>query len=397
MSMKTPSPSPFASHWDLDPEVVFLNHGSFGACPRVIMEQQRELRREMEAQPLRFLHHNIEERIDAAKPRLAKLLGCEVQDMALIANATTGVNTVLRSLTFAPGDELLVTDHEYNASRNALDFVAQRSGARIVVVPVAFPIETSEAIVADIIAATNDRTKLCLIDHVTSATGFIMPVPEIVSALNERGIDTLVDGAHAPGMLPLDLTALNAAYYTGNCHKWLCSPKGSAVLFVRTDRQAAIRPLSISHGANSPRSDRSRFQLEFDFTGTNDFTALMCIPTAIDFLESLLPGGLEALRKHNHDLAIAGRKLLCEALGTEPAVPESMIGSLASVILPKHAGEPASMAKDSLQDVLWEQHRIEVPCMRWPHPNLRLLRISPQIYNSIEQYSYLADAIRTNV
>tara|TARA_R110002072_G_scaffold241027_2_gene399564 strand:- start:613 stop:1803 length:1191 start_codon:yes stop_codon:yes gene_type:complete len=396
--MTLPSPSPFARHWDLDPEVIFLNHGSFGACPRVIMERQHELRREMEAQPLRFLHHTLEQRIDACKPRLAQLVGCEVEDLALVANATTGVNTVLRSLTFAPGDELLVTDHEYNASRNALEYVAERSGAQIVVVPVPFPIADPNQIVADLVDKATDRTRLCLIDHVTSPTGVIMPVAEIVAALNARGIDTLVDGAHAPGMLPLNLTKLNAAYYTGNCHKWLCTPKGSALLWVRRDRQAPIRPLSISHGANAARSDRSRFRLEFDFTGTNDFTAWMCIPDAIAFLESLLPGGIAELRQHNHDLAIAGRNLLCEALGTEPPVPESMIGSLASVILPDPDPEgPPAMSGDPMQALLWEQHKIEVPVMNWPHPKLRLLRISPQIYNSIEQYAYLAKAIQTLV
>lgn len=396
--MTLPSPSPFARHWDLDPEVVFLNHGSFGACPRVVMERQHELRRELESQPLRFLHHTHEERIDRCKPRLAQLVGCDVEDLALVANATMGVNAVLRSLTFREGDELLVTDHEYNASRNALDFVAERSGARIVVVPVAFPVESAEQIVADLVAGVTDRTKLCLIDHVTSPTGMIMPVPEIVAALNERGVDTLVDGAHAPGMLPLDLRALDAAYYTGNCHKWLCTPKGSALLYVRRDRQDGIRPLSISHGANAPREDRSRFRLEFDFTGTNDFTAWMCIPEAIAFLESLLPGGIPELRRHNHELALAGRRLLCEALGTEPPVPESMVGSLASVILPDPTPDgPAFMGGDPMQAVLWERHKIEVPVMNWPHPKLRLLRISPQIYNSLEQYAYLAQAIQTLV
>ena len=395
--MTIPKPSSFAQHWDLDPEVVFLNHGSFGACPRIVLQRQFELRRAMEAQPLRFLHHTLEARIDAAKPRLAGLIGCDVEDLAFVANATTGVNTVLRALQFAPGDELLVTDHEYNSCRNALDYVAERSGARIVVVPIAFPVVDPQQIVTDILQHATARTRLCLIDHVTSPTGIIMPIAEIISGLNDRGIDTLVDGAHAPGMLPLDLRRLNVAYYTGNCHKWLCTPKGSALLFVRRDRQPGLRPLSISHGANSPRSDRSRFQLEFDFTGTNDFTAYLCIETAIDFLDALLPGGIPALQQHNHDLAIAGRKLLCEALGTAPPAPESMLGSLASVLLPKADDQLPAGALDPLQAALWERHRIEVPVMRWPHPELRLLRISPQIYNSLEQYHYLAEAIQTLV
>ncbi len=396
--MTKPSPSPFARHWDLDPEVVFLNHGSFGACPRVILERQHELRREMEAQPLRFLYHTLEERIDAAKPRLARFVGCEAEDLVFVPNATAGVNTVLRSLSFAADDELLVTDHEYNASRNALNYVAERHGARIVVASIPFPITNRQQVVDAVLDQVTDKTRLCLIDHVTSPTGVIMPVEEIVHALNERGIETLVDGAHAPGMLPLDLTALGAAYYTGNCHKWLCSPKGSAMLYVRRDRQPCIRPLSISHGANSTRTDRSRFLLEFDFTGTNDFTAWMCVPNAIEFLHSLLPGGFEELRANNHDLALAGRQQLCDVLGTEPPAPDDMIGSLASVILPA-SSQPVlhPTGSDPMQASLWEQYKIEVPVMRWPHPERRMLRISPQIYNSIEQYDYLAQAVRTLV
>lgn len=396
--MERPQPSAFARHWDLDPEVIFLNHGSFGACPRVVLDHQQELRRQMEAQPLRFLYHELEARMDEARRPLAELIGCDADDLAFVPNATAGVNTVLRSLTFEAGDELLVTDHEYNACRNALDFVAERSGARIVVAQIPFPIADAQQVVDRVLAKASDKTRLCLIDAVTSPTGMVLPIEDIVAKLNERGIDTLVDGAHAPGMLPLDLAAMGVAYFTGNCHKWLCTPKGSALLFVRRDRQDEIRPLSISHGANSSRTDRSRFRIEFDFTGTNDFTALMGVPEAIEFLRGLLPGGLPALREHNHLLALQGRDLLCDAFGSKPPVPDAMIGSLASIVLPA-SREPlvGTAGVDPLQIALWEQHKIEVPVMRWPHPELRLLRISPQIYNSLEQYEYLAEAIQTLV
>ncbi|MEC8652841.1 MAG: aminotransferase class V-fold PLP-dependent enzyme, partial [Planctomycetota bacterium] len=367
MNMHKPEPSPLASHWDLDPEVVFLNHGSFGACPRVVMERQQELRARMEAQPLAFLYRDLEGLLDEARKPLARLIGCDADDLAFVPNATTGVNAVLRSLSFAPGDELLVTNHEYNACRNALDFVAQRSGAEVVVAEVPFPIDAPETVVERVLARVTERTRLFLIDHITSPTGVVNPVEALVTALRDRGVDTLVDGAHAPGMLPLDLDALGAAYYTGNCHKWLCTPKGSALLHVRRDRQAAIRPLTISHGANSERRDRSRFRLEFDFCGTDDYTPFLCVPAAMEFLEGLLPGGLVELQRHNHELALAGRRLLCEALGVAPPAPETMIGSLASVPLP-WTDEPLESpeALDPIQVALWEQHRIEVPVMRWP-------------------------------
>lgn len=389
-----PPPSPFARHWDLDPDVVFLNHGSFGACPREVLAEQQRLRAQIEAEPVRFLHRELEPRMDAARAALGAFVGADADDLALVPNATTGVNTVLRSLAFAPGDELLVTDHEYNACRNVLDFVAERSGARVVVVPIPFPITGPDVVVERVLAAATERTRLLLIDHVTSPTGLVMPVAELVAKLHARGIDTLVDGAHAPGMLPLDLRTLGVAYYTGNCHKWLCTPKGSALLFVRRDRQERVRPLALSHGTNSPRRDRSRFRLEFDWTGTDDPTPFLCIEAALRFLAGLLPGGMPALQRHNHELAVAGRTRLCALLGIEPPAPTSMLGSLAAVPLP--TGGDALVGPfglDPLQHALFERHRIEVPVMRWTSPRLRLLRISPHVYQTLEQHEYLATAV----
>lgn len=396
--MQLPAPSPFARHWDLDPDVVFLNHGSFGACPRVVLALQQELRSRMEREPVLFIHRQAEERLDLARARLAQFVGCDADDLAFVPNATTGVNTVLRSLSFAPGDELLTTDHEYNACRNALDFVATRAGARVVTAKIPFPVQSNREVLDAVLSQATERTRLCLLDHVTSPTGLVLPVAEVVAELRERGIDTLVDGAHAVGMLPLALDQLGAAYYTGNCHKWLCTPKGSALLHVRADRQAEIRPLAISHGANSSRTDRSRFRLEFDFTGTSDPTPFLCIPEALRFLDGLLPGGIPALQAHNHDLACRGREILCRALGTTPPAPPSMLGSLASVLLPASAATGAEpLQLDALQVALFERHHIEVPVMRWPSPALRLLRISPQIYNSLEQYEWLAQAVTTEL
>jgi isopenicillin-N epimerase len=389
-----PKPSSFARHWDLDPGIVFLNHGSFGACPREVLAEQQRLRAQIEAEPVRFLHRELETRLDAVRAALAQFVGAEPDDLALLPNATTGVNTVLRSLPFAPGDELLVTDHEYNACRNVLDFVAARHGARVVVVPIPFPIDGPQVVVDRVLAAANERTRLLLIDHVTSPTGLVMPVAELVATLHARGIDTLVDGAHAPGMLPLDLRALGAAYYTGNCHKWLCTPKGAALLHVRADRQQLVRPLVLSHGANSNRRDRSRFRLEFDWTGTDDPTPFLCIPAAMRFLAGLLPGGIEALQQHNHELAVAGRELLCRTLGIAPPAPPSMLGSLAAVPLPPGGDALVGpLGLDPLQHALFERHRIEVPVMRWASPKLRLLRISPQVYQTHEQHEYLAAAV----
>ncbi len=310
-------------------------------------------------------------------------------------NPTTGINAVLRSLVLEVGDELLTTDHEYNACRNALNYAADRAGARVVVVEVPFPCDGAVQIVEAILGEVTSRTKLLLIDHISSQTGLIMPVERLVAELADRGIDTLVDGAHAPGMLPLAIDDLSSAYYVGHCSKWLCAPKGAAFLVARADLRESVRPLTISHGANSRRPGRSRFHDEFDWMGTNDPTAFLCVPTAIDFMESLVPGGWTEIRRRNHDLAVKARSLLSAALGVEPSCPDEMIGSLATVPLPDGRGEPQAtpLYGDPLQDVLLEEFRIEVPIVPWPAPPKRLLRISAHIYNSEVQYERLAAAL----
>ena len=383
-----------AGLWALDPKVVFLNHGSFGACPREVLAHQAALRSEMEAEPVRFLSRELDERLDAARAALAGFLGADADDLAFVTNATSGVNAVVRSLAFAAGDELLTTDHAYNACRNALDFAAARSGARVVVAAVPFPVASPDAVLEAVLARVTPRTRLALLDHVTSPTGLVWPIERLIAALAERDIDVLVDGAHAPGMVPLNLATLGATYYSGNCHKWLCAPKGSAFLWVRRDRQADVRPLTISHGANMPRPGRSRFRVEFDWTGTSDPTAWMTVPRAIAYVGALLPGGWPAVMARNRALALEARRRLCAAAGTPAPCPDDMIGSLASVILPDGpAAEIGWRRPDPLQRRLFEAWGIEVPVMSWPAPPRRLVRVSAQLYNTGEDSARLAGAL----
>jgi isopenicillin-N epimerase len=385
----------WAALWPLDRSVMFLNHGSYGACPAEVLRYQAALRAEMEAEPVRFLGRDLDDRLDAARARLGAFVGADPDDLAFVSNATGGVNAVLRSLRLAAGDELLTTDHAYQACRNTLDFVAERSGARVVTVTLSFPVTDPQAIVDTVMAGVTPRTRLALLDHITSPTALILPLERIVAALAARGIDSVVDGAHAPGMVPLDLRALGAAYYSGNCHKWLCTPKGSAFLWVRRDRQADVHPLTISHGAKGERAGRSRFRLEFDWTGTQDPTAWLTVPMAIDYLAGLVPGGWPALMARNRALALEARRLLCAAVGTEPACPEEMIGSIASVILPDNRTvETGWRVRDPVQGRLFEAWGIEVPIMRWPAPPKRMVRVSAQLYNHLPQYVRLAEALR---
>jgi isopenicillin-N epimerase len=388
------SPSTFAALWPLDPAVTFLNHGSYGACPTEVLQHQAALRAEMEAEPVRFLGRELDDRLDAARAAFAAFVGADPDDLAFVTNATSGVNAVLRSRDFASGEELLTTDHAYNACKNALEFVARRTGARVVIAPLPFPVASPDDVVAAVMAHVTPRTRLALLDHITSPTALILPIERLIAELDRSGIDTLIDGAHAPGMVPLDLRALGATYYSGNCHKWLCAPKGSAFLWVRRDRHADVRPLTISHGANATRTSRPRFRLEFDWTGTSDPTAWLTVPTAIDYLGRLMPGGWAALMARNHALALEARRLLCASAGTAPPCPDTMVGSLASVMLPDGAmTEPAWRERDPLQHRLFDGGGFEVPIMSWPAAPRRLIRISAQVYNDRADFARLAEAL----
>lgn len=390
------SPAANPRHWLIDSGIVFLNHGAFGACPRPVLEAQTAWRERMERQPVQFLVRELETHLDAARETLAEFVGANPNNLVFVGNATSGVNTVLRSLSFQPGDELLVTNQEYNASRNALDFVAERAGAKVVVAKVPFPFKNADDLVAPILECVTPRTRLALLDHVTSQTGIVMPIERLVQALNDRGVDTLVDGAHGPGMVPLHLEQLGAAYYTGNCHKWLCSPKGAALLHVRPDRQAAIRPLTISHGANSTRKDRSRFQLEFAWPGTWDATAALSVPATIQFIGSQMPGGWPEVMVRNRALALAARNILCHALHVAEPCPAAFIGSLATVPLPDATPDALPQLpfnESPLQDALRLKHQIEVPIISWPPPPQRWLRVAAQLYNARPQYELLARAL----
>jgi isopenicillin-N epimerase len=383
-----------AELWPLDRAVTFLNHGSFGACPSEVLRHQAALRAEMEAEPVRFLSRGLEDRLDVARRALAAFVGADPDDLAFVTNATSGVNAVLRSFAFAGGDELLTTDHAYNACRNALNFVAERSGARVVVASLPFPAASPDQVVDAVMGRVTARTRLALLDHVTSPTGLVLPLARLIAGLARRGVQILVDGAHAPGMIPLDLGTLGADYYSGNCHKWLCAPKGSAFLWVRCDHRTDVRPLTISHGASATYPGRARFHLEFDWTGTSDPTAWLTVPAAIDYLGALLPGGWPALMARNRALALEARRLLCAAAGTPPASPDEMIGSLASVVLPDGPATGIGWRRpDPLQRKLFDGWGIEVPIMSWPAPPRRLVRISAQLYNGREQYAQLAEAL----
>ncbi len=280
----------------------------------------------MEAAPVQFLWRRYEDRLEPSRRVLARFVGARPRDLVFVTNATTGVNAVLRSIPLRPGDEMLTTAFDYNACRNALAQAAAERGAKLVVAPLPFPLPDEGTLAECVLDRVTRRTRLVMLDHVTSSTAVILPVERLVRELEARGIETLVDGAHAPGMLPLNLARLRPAYYTANLHKWVCAPKGAAFLWVREDLQKRMQPPVVSHGNNTPRPGYTPFQDRFDWAGTFDPIAWMCVGPAIEWMRKLLPDGWAGVRRRNHQLLFAGCRLLLERLKIAPPCPESLLG-----------------------------------------------------------------------
>jgi len=386
--------------WQLDPDVRFLNHGSFGACPVPVLDAQARWRDRLEAEPVAFFAA-LESRLDEARAAVGGFLGADPEGLAFVPNATTAIATVLASIRFRPDDELLTTDHEYNAILNSLRAAAGPDGATVRIVHLPFPVADPAIVSERILAAVTPRTRLALVSHVTSPTGVVLPIETIVPELQARGVDVIVDGAHAPGQVALDLDRLGAAYYAGNGHKWVCAPKGCGFLWVRADRRDRIRPLVTSHGANDPRTDRSRFRLMFDWVGTADPTAALSMPDAIRTMAGLEPDGWDGVRAANRSLALRIRDLLAGGLGSPPAQPASMVGSMVAAPLTRLAGADDAAAT-ALHDALLREDRIEVPIGLWPVRAARvpggpspipIVRVSAQRYVGLEDVEALIAAL----
>ena len=392
--MDRPQRSALAHHWTLDPTCVFLNHGSFGASPKFIIDEQRKWQDILENEPVRFFEETLHDVMLDTRKSLAKMLNCDPEDLALIENATSGVNTILRSLKFALGDEILVPDHAYQACKNSIDYVSEKWGAKVVTCHIPFPIDNADVAYDAILSGVSSRTVLALIDTVTSPTGLLMPFEKIVHDLESKGVHVMLDAAHGIGMIPLNLDRMGASFTTSNCHKWLCAPKGTAFLHVRKDLQSQIHPLTISHGMSFPLGDTTRFRHEFDWTGTRDLTGHCTLPVLIDRMAKLVEGGWSSIMKRNHDLAIEGRNILCQRLGISAPCPEDMISCIATLPLPSSSSGGIPLHEpDPLHETLQKKYGIQIPVWSWESPQGRYIRISAQLYNHVDEYHYLAEAL----
>lgn len=377
------------------PGTVMLNGASYGCVPEVVRDAQRELHRRIELDPVRFYKFDLERYSDDARRALAALVNCDAADLALVPNGTVAMSSVILNLPLEPGDEIVVTDHEYQATVNELARVAARSGARVVTARVPFPRVTPDAAVEAVERAMNPRTRLVICSHIASATSVRFPVERIVRLARERGVDSLIDGAHAPGQIPLDLSALRPTYYAASCHKWLGASKGTGFLYVDPERQKLIKPVALSCRTHLSRPERKAFLCDFDYVGTEDPTGNLVLPVAIAHLSAQHPDGLAGLQRRNHETVIAGAKLVADAAGIEQTVPESMTASMVSLCLPvPETGVPKGAAfDDALWDALVLDHNIQAPAWGLPGVHPRIMRVSCQWHNTIADFEKLASVL----
>ena len=378
------SPSALRELFLLQPGLTFLNHGTFGACPRPVFEAYQRWQVELERQPVEFLGRRSADLLAEARAKLAAYVGAAAGEVVYFPNPTTAINMVVRSLELRPGDEILTTDHEYGAMDRTWRFVSDKIGARYIHRPVPMPVTTHAEFVETFWAGVTGRTRIIFISHLTSPTALILPVQAICRRAREAGILTIVDGAHAPGQIPLNLSELGADLYTGACHKWLCAPKGSAFLYARREVQAQLDPLVVSWGWESDAPSGSQFVDYHQWQGTRDIAAFLATPAAIQFQAE---HHWEAVRAGCHALAREARRQINELTGLPALCPDSSewFSQMAAVRLP-----PVDV--ETLKTRLYDDYRVEVPVFKWN--DQPILRFSFQGYNSAADVEALVRALK---
>ncbi|MGE5139808.1 MAG: aminotransferase class V-fold PLP-dependent enzyme [Rudaea sp.] len=366
-------------------DVIFLNHGSFGATPRPVFQEYQRWQLELERQPVEFLGRQFEGLMARARSVLADYVQAGPDELVYVPNATTGLNVVARSLALQPGDEVLATDHEYGALDRTWRFICAKRGAVYRQVPVPVPVTTHADFVERFWSSVTPRTRAIFLSHITSPTALIFPVKEICRRAREAGIISIVDGAHALGQIPLDLSDLGADFYSSNAHKWLLAPKGSAFLYARRERQYLVEPLVVSWGWKSERPSKSRFIDEQEWQGTRDIAAYLSVPAALEFTRE---HDWDRVREECHDLACYARRQVSALTGLEPLSPDApeWFAQMLSLPLPPCDGE-------ALKARLYDEFRIEVPIITWN--NHQLIRISVQAYNIKDDVDALNGALRS--
>ena len=366
------------SEFLLDKDVIFLNHGSFGACPRPVFERYQQWQRELERQPVKFLARRLPDLLASARHALGDYVGADADDLVFVPNATSGVNIAARTLDLQPEDEVLGTSLEYGACDLLWDHLCAKAGATYVRATVELPVESPAHVVEAIFARVSERTRVVFVSHITSETALVLPIDTIVARARGLGLATIVDGAHAPAQVPVDLAALGADFYSGNCHKWMCAPKGAGFLHVRPELQERVDGLIVSWGYGGEATFLTRSERQ----GTRDPSAYLTVRTAIEWLEA---NDWPAVQARCRDVTRRARNRLCElGVGIEPIADETLIAQMASVRVPVDDA-------DAFQRRLYDEQRIEVPVFaRKTEP---LLRYSVAAYTEERDLEALADAL----
>jgi isopenicillin-N epimerase len=374
-------------HFLLDPSVTFLNHGSFGASPKPVFEAYQNWQLRLERQPVLFLGRELDRLLKDSRQILGEYLNADADDLVYIPNATHGVNIIARSLQLKPGDEVLTTDHEYGACDYTWGFVCGKAGAKYIHQRIPLPVNSEEEIVDQFWQGVSSRTKVIYLSHITSPTTLRMPVEQICKHAKEAGILTVIDAAHAPGQIPVDLQKFGADVVFGNCHKWMLSAKGSAFLYVRREIQYLIDPLIVSWGYNptSETTTGSRFIDLLQWTGTKDPSAALTVPTAIQFMRE---HNWTEVRKECHHLLRQGIGQICDLVNMPPLYPLDSDFFCQMGIAPLPHSNLAL-----LKSRLYDEHKIEVPLIQWQ--DKQFVRISVQGYNSQEDIDALVKALET--
>jgi len=385
------------NHFLLDPEVTFLNHGSFGATPKPVFREYQRWQRELENQPVEFLGRRFTKLMADSRAALGKYLGTHTDNLVYTQNVTISLNIVARSLELGPGDEVLSTDHEYGAMDRTWRFLSKERGFRYINHPISIPLTTEENFIDDFWEAVTPRTRAIFISHITSPTAIIFPVEEIIRRAREAGIITIIDGAHVPGQLPLHLDSLGADFYGGNLHKWLCAPKGAGFLYARPELQHLLKPLVVSWGYESETPGASKFVDYNEWWGTRDIASFLSVPAAIEFQEKY---DWDKVRDSCHDLARDAQKRICELTGLAPLHSDADHWFRQMIAAPL----PADADIAALKTRLYDEYRIEAPLIEWcPSPiagegqgvreGNKLIRVSVQGYNTKRDIDKLCRAL----
>lgn len=371
----------------LNPEITFLNFGSFGACPKPVFEAYQQFQLELEREPVQFITVKGLEYLKAAREKLADYIHCEAEDVVFMTNPSYAVNTVAKSLRLNPGDEILTTSIEYGACDKTWDFVCEATGAKYIRQPIPFPILSKDHFIDAFFKGLTDRTKVVFISQITSATGLILPVKEICEIAKSKGLMTFVDGAHVPGHIDLNLSALQADIYVGACHKWMMAPKGSSFLYVRKEWQPKLDPLVVSWGYKALFPSDSQFLDHHQMMGTRDYSAFLAVSNAIDFLKA---NNWPEVVQDCREIVQSNAFRFCELVGTSPIAPidNEFIGQMFSI--PVHVEAP-----EKLQRYLYEKYKIEIPVMR--QNDATFIRYSINAFNSQNDLDILYAALKETI